>query len=150
VEHRCFSPASAAASRLRPASELEMLWAHSMPGFLACKAAEFQGGPAAHWAMFDRIQRAHIVETRNVADFGVLRECARDVGLDLVRWERDVRAPEARAAVEADLAEAGRLGIRAAPALVFGDRRRVRGAVPEGVLRQIIDDLLTGRALGRA
>ena len=114
-----------------------------MPGFLACKAAEFQGGPAAHWATFDRIQRAHIVETRDIADFGVLWECARDVGLDLGRWERDVRGPEARAAVEADLAEARRLGIRAAPTLVFGDRRRVQGAAPEGVLRQIIDDFLS-------
>lgn len=48
VEHRCSAPA--AASGLRSASELELLYTRSMPGFLACKAA--------HWGMFDRIQQA--------------------------------------------------------------------------------------------
>ncbi|MDR7416414.1 MAG: DsbA family protein [Armatimonadota bacterium] len=55
---------------------------YSMPGLKACKAAEFQGGHAAHWDMFDRVQRAHLTECLNIADFEVLRQCAADVGLD--------------------------------------------------------------------
>jgi len=118
---------------------------YSMPGLLACKAAEFQGGPAAHWDMFDRVQEAHAVEARNIADFEVLRECARDVGLDVPRWERDFRSPEVRAAVERDLAEAQRRGIYAVPTLLFNDRWVVQGAVPEAFLRRVIEDLLAGR-----
>lgn len=118
---------------------------YSMPGLLACKAAEFQGGGEAHWDMFDRVQEAHAVEARNIAAFEVLRECARDVGLDVARWERDFHSPEARRAVEADLAEARRRGIHAVPTLVFNDRWVVQGAVPEAFLRRVIADILAGR-----
>jgi hypothetical protein len=33
----------------------EFPYPYSMPGLLACKAAQFQGGMPAHWDMFDRI-----------------------------------------------------------------------------------------------
>ncbi len=118
---------------------------YSMPGLLACKAAEFQGGPPAHWDMFDRVQRAHAVEARNIANFEVLRECAQEVGLDVERWERDVHSPEVRAAVARDLADAERRGIHAVPTLLFNDRWVVQGAVPETFLRRVIDDILAGR-----
>ncbi len=118
---------------------------YSMPGLLACKAAEFQGGPEAHWDMFDRVQQAHAVEARNIADFEVLRECARDVGLDVARWEKDVRGAEVWAAVKRDLEDARRRGIHAVPTLLFNDRWRVQGAVPETFLRRVIDDILAGK-----
>jgi predicted DsbA family dithiol-disulfide isomerase len=118
---------------------------YSMPGLLACKAAEFQGGQPAHWDMFDRVQRAHAVEARDIADFEVLRSCAADVGLDVARWERDFRAPEVRRAVEQNLAEAQSRGTHAVPTLVFNGRWSLSGAVPEAFLRRIIDDILAGR-----
>ena len=64
---------------------------YSMPGLLACKAAELQGGQAAHWDIFDRVQQAHAVETRNIADLEVLRACVREMGLDVARslWGAD-------------------------------------------------------------
>lgn len=118
---------------------------YSMPGLLACKAAEFQGGAEAHWDMFDRVQQAHAVEARNIADLDVLRECAREVGLDPIRWERDYHSAEVRAAVEGDREEARRRGISAVPTLVFNDRWQVQGAVPEIFLRRLIDDIAAGR-----
>ncbi len=119
---------------------------YSMPGLLACKAAEFQQGQAGHWKMFDRVQRAHFIETRNIADFEVLRDCAADTGgLDLARWEQDVHSPEVRQAVERDLAEARERGITAVPTMIFDDRWQISGAVPEALLRQIIADILAGR-----
>ncbi len=123
----------------------EFPYPYSMPGLLACKAAELQGGQEAHWDMFDRVQRAHAVEARNIADFEVLRDCAREVGLDLERWERDFRSPEVERRVQADLQEAARRGIHAVPTLILNDRWVVQGAVPEGFLRQVIADLLAGR-----
>jgi len=123
----------------------EFPYPYSTPGLRACKAAEFQGGQAAHWDMFDRVQQAHAVEARDIADFEVLRACARDVGLNVARWERDVHSSEVRAAVERDLEEARRRGIHAVPTLVFNDRWQVQGAVPETMLRRVIDDILAGR-----
>jgi len=115
-----------------------------MPGLLACKAAEFQGGQEAHWGMFDRVQRAHIVECRNIADPQVLRDCARGVGLDVTRWERDWRGEAVAQAVKADLEEAERRGIHAVPTVVFDDRSRLQGAVSEERYRSMIEALLAG------
>ena len=118
---------------------------HSMPGLLACKAAEFQKGQEGHWDMFDRVQQAHLVETRNIADLDVLRDCAAGLGLDLARWEQDFRSEEVRRAVERDLAEAQERGIHSVPTMIFDDHWLLPGAVPETTLRQVIDDILAGR-----
>jgi len=91
---------------------------YSLPGLLACKAAEALGGQAAHWDMFDRVQRAHLTECLNITDMTTLQACARDVGLDVPAWERAHRSPEVRRAVEDDLARAHRLGVTAVPTLV--------------------------------
>jgi hypothetical protein len=101
---------------------------YSMPGLLVCKAAEAQGGQEAHWDMFDRIQRAHLTECLNIADLEVLRQCATDVCLDVVRWEKDYRSAKVRAAVEGDLARARLFGITGVPTLVAEGRFVLVGA----------------------
>jgi predicted DsbA family dithiol-disulfide isomerase len=63
-----------------------------------------QGGQEAHWAMFDRVQRAHLTECLNIADDEVLRACAAEVGLDVERWARDYHSPQVTELVERDLA----------------------------------------------
>lgn len=117
---------------------------YSMPGLLACKAAEFQGGQQAHWDMFDRVQQAHAVEACNIADFEVLQECAADVRLDVARWAQDFRSSATRQAVEQDLAEARSRGVHAVPTLIFNHRWSLSGAVREAMLRRIVDDILAG------
>ena len=118
---------------------------YSMPGLLACKAAEGQGGPAAHWDMFDRVQHAHAVEARNIADLEVLRDCAVAAGLEPARWEQDFHRSQTRQAVEQDLLVAHARGVHAVPTLVFNDQWSISGAVSEAMLRRIIDDILAGR-----
>jgi len=104
---------------------------YSMPGLRACKAAEFLGGQAAHWDMFDRVQHAHLVECRNIADEAVLRDCAADVGLDLVAWEEAYRSRAVGDAVLADLARARQLGVSAVPTLVAAGQYGLSGARSE-------------------
>jgi len=106
----------------------EFDYPYSMPGLLACKAAELQGGQSAHWDMFDRVQRAHLVECVNIADDEVLRMCARDVGLDVERWECDYRSERTRQMVEEDLALARRYGVDGVPTLVIEGCYRIVGA----------------------
>lgn len=118
---------------------------YSMPGLLACKAAEFQMGQIAHWDMFDRLQRAHLIETHNIADPDVLRGCAADVGLDLARWEHDFGSEQVRQAVERNLAGAQTRGVHAVPTMIFDDHWVISGAVPEAMLRRVVDDILAGR-----
>ncbi|MDI3328538.1 MAG: DsbA family protein [Alicyclobacillaceae bacterium] len=91
---------------------------YSLPGLMACKAAEFQGGQKAHWDYFDRLQRAHLTECRNIADPDVLLDCAGEIGLDVERFREDFRSERARRAVEEDVRRAAELGIRAVPTLL--------------------------------
>jgi len=104
---------------------------YSMPGLLACKAAEMQGGMPAHWDMFDRVQWAHAVEARNITDSAVLRDCAAEIGLDVARWEADFASPEAKQAVQNDLREAQQLGVNAVPTLIFNQRWILPGQCPK-------------------
>ncbi len=122
----------------------EFPYPYSMPGLRACKAAEWQGGQEAHWDMFDRVQRAHAVEARNIADPEVLKECARESGLDVVRWERDFHSEAVHRAVRADIQSAELRGIHAVPTVVIDERWVLSGAVPEGRYQQALD-LATGR-----
>jgi predicted DsbA family dithiol-disulfide isomerase len=81
--------------------------------------------------LFDRIQRAHALEARNIADREVLASCARDVGLDLPRWGDLFDSEETERAVWGDIEEAARLGIHAVPTVLLPDGTRISGAVPE-------------------
>lgn len=123
----------------------EFPYPYSMPGLLACKAAQFQGGMLAHWNMFDRVQRAHAVEANNIVDSKILMECAVDIGLDPIRWEVDFKSPAVRQAIESDLEEARQLGVNAVPTLIFNKHWVLPGAVPETALREVIENLLADR-----
>jgi predicted DsbA family dithiol-disulfide isomerase len=103
---------------------------HSMPGLLACKAAEKQAGQEGHWAMLDAVQDAHLVQCQDIADREVLAGCAERVGLDVDQWRVDVDSPEVRAAVDSDIALARAYGISGVPMLVAEGRYGFSGAQP--------------------
>lgn len=92
-----------ASKRLPGGEEInpELMWSrpfpypYSMPPLMAVKAAEFQAGMEGHAKYFDRAQRAHLVECRNVADRDVLLDLAADVGLDMERFTSDLESKEA-------------------------------------------------------
>ncbi|MBI4769165.1 MAG: DsbA family protein, partial [Chloroflexi bacterium] len=118
---------------------------YSMPALRGVKAAEFQGGMTAHARMYDRLQRAHLVECRNVADPQTIRECAEEIGLDMERFRADHGSEASAAAVMADREVAHALGISGTPTAVFNDKWALSGAVPVEAYRRVIDNLLAGR-----
>jgi len=118
---------------------------YSMPALRAVKAAEFQGGMEAHARMYDRLQRAHLVETRNVADPQTLLDCAAELGLDLERFRADLESDATLQAVLRDQQEAFALGVSATPTIVLNDKWVLPGVVAVEVYRRVIDDLLAGR-----
>lgn len=106
---------------------------HGLTAALACKAAEHLGGQPAHWDMFDRIQIAHLAQTRNVADPAVLIDAASDIGFDTDAFARKMSDPAVARDVEADRQRARDLGVRTIPALVVGETgtRLVNGPVED-------------------
>lgn len=111
---------------------------YSMPGLLACKAAEFQGGQKAHWDMFDRIQKAHLTETLNIADEDVLINCAKEVGLDIQRFINDFHADITLQAVEEDNLRARLAGVYAVPTIIINNERILSGAHKYHTLKDYI------------
>lgn len=112
---------------------------YSMPGALACKAAERERGPDAHWDMLDRIQRAHATEARNIVHPRVLADCAVDVGFDRQSFLGAMGAPETRAAVDEDIECSRRDGISAVPSIIIEDRLVLSGAQPTVVMREALE-----------
>ncbi len=108
---------------------------YSTPGLLACKAAELQGGQEMHWAYFDKAQEAHLTLCRNVADFDVLVDIAREIGLDVDRFKADLFSEEVKLALHRDMDRALELGVEATPTLV-ANGRMLTGAVPYESLKR--------------
>jgi protein-disulfide isomerase len=69
------------------------------------------------------------------------KEYARQLGLDMARFERDVASDEVKQRIAADSAEAARLGVSGTPAF-YVNGRFVNGAQPFEVFKQLIDQEL--------
>ncbi len=91
---------------------------HGMTAALGCKAAEALGGQGAHWEMFDRLQRAHLSEARNIADPVIVRDVARSLGFEAAAFAEAFDDPATAEAVEADRQCARALQVRSIPALI--------------------------------
>ncbi len=109
---------------------------YSTPGLRACKAAEMQGGQAAHWDYFDRLQQVHLTECRNIANTEVLIDCAREVGLDVEKFLQDLQSDATLQAVQDDINRAYQRGVHAVPTLVLEDGTKISGAVDYQTLKQ--------------
>jgi predicted DsbA family dithiol-disulfide isomerase len=102
----------------------------SMKGLLACKAAYFTGGEGAYWDVFDALQTAFFVHSRNIGDQAVIDEIIRETQLDFVKWQRHYQDSKTMEAVEGDLLLAEQYGITVVPTLIIGGKHRVAGALP--------------------
>lgn len=91
---------------------------HGLTAALGCKAAERLGGQAAHWDMFDRLQRAHLTEARDVADPQTVLAVARELGFENAAFAEAFDDPDTARAVEADRQHARQLQVRSIPTLI--------------------------------
>jgi putative protein-disulfide isomerase len=92
---------------------------HGHSAARACKAAEILGGQAAHWDMFDRLQRAHLTEAQDIADPATVLRVARDLGFEAAAFPEVFDHPATARAVEADRQHARALQVRSIPALII-------------------------------
>ncbi|HEY5657911.1 MAG TPA: thioredoxin domain-containing protein [Myxococcota bacterium] len=99
----------------------------------AAEAAHRQG---KFWEMHDLIfgDQANMSPERYV-------EYADRIGLDVERFKRDVESADVKSKIEADGAEAARLGVASTPGF-FVNGRYVRGAQPFEVFKALIDEEL--------
>ena len=111
----------------------------SMDGAMAARSAGEQGLYwEYHTAMYeDAPERGHLKINREA-----IMKWAKQVGVpDLGKFEADLDNPDLRAAVEADAAQARKLGASGTPTFVVGSRLVV-GAQPIEAFRETIDEQL--------
>ena len=103
----------------------------------AAAAAEAAHRQGKFWEMHDKIfanQRDLKPET--------FRGYAKEMGLDLVKYDKDVASPDVKKRVEADSQEADKLGVSGTPAF-FINGRYLSGAQPFESFKRIIDEELS-------
>ena len=104
---------------------------NARPAHLAAEAAHRQG---KFWEMHNRIfaNQAQMSPEK-------YREYAREIGLDLARYDRDLKDPALEKRIEADLDEADRLGVNGTPAW-FVNGRYLQGAVGFVKIQKMLDE----------
>jgi len=122
---------------------------HSIPGLLACKAAEIVGGQNAHWDVFDRIQKAHLTECRNIADFEVLISCVKDVGLDAEAWHKAYIDRKTFDMMLSDFERAYGYGVTGVPTLVANSRYGLVGAQKYETIKKWLEKIIQRELLSR-
>ncbi|MGV3625011.1 MAG: thioredoxin domain-containing protein [Archangium sp.] len=104
--------------------------AGARPAAIALQAAAAQG---RFWDMLNVTYDAPVSP-----ETGLYDSQARSLGLDLQRYRRDVEAPATAAAVDADSAQAAKLGLKGVPAWIINGREIV-GHRPLDFMREAID-----------
>jgi protein-disulfide isomerase len=107
--------------------------ANAMPAALAAEAARQQG---KFWPMHDRLfANQQLLSDAQYAQY------ARELGLDLARFDAARRSPQAQARIAEDQALAGKVGAGGTPTM-FVNGVKVEGAVPFASLKTVIDQQL--------
>lgn len=73
-------------------------------------------------------KKAHLTECYNIADFEVLKMCAKEVGLDLSQWEKDYHSEIVKQKLEEDFHRARMYGVNAVPTIVANGNHKLSGA----------------------
>ena len=115
---------------------------HAQKAAEAAECAGKIGGRKAFWAMHDKL--FYEGQPRGQLDINSLKRFAREIGLDMKRFERCLDTGETAQIVRRDYQEAQRLGVRGTPTF-FINGKIVRGALPYDVFKNVIDQELARR-----
>ncbi len=95
---------------------------HGMPSALACQAAYLLAGEQGHWDYFDAVQRAHLVENRNIGDMDTLLAIAVAQGFGGEAFLSAMDSDIAHQRVQTDRTQAARMGIQSIPTVLVSSR----------------------------
>jgi protein-disulfide isomerase len=134
---RIASDAVAELQRLYP-NDVRLVYRHSLldpeGGTMAAEAAAAASAQGRFWAFHDRV-----FAERGRIDRAALERCARDVGLDLIRFRRDLDDARHRSAVRDDSRRAAAFGVAATP-VFFVNGRPLIGSRGIGPLVSLVEE----------
>ena len=106
------------------------------PAAIAALAANKQG---KFWELHDQLY-----ENYNRLSDQKIKEIAQQVGLDMEKFDKDMKAPELKAIVERDFQEGARIGVRGIPT-IFVNGRQLKNRSFQGFQAAIEKELARGR-----
>jgi predicted DsbA family dithiol-disulfide isomerase len=117
---------------------------------IAIKAAELQGKRSGI-RFLRKLQEVLFLEKKNISNFEVLMECARNVGLDVEEFLSDIHSESAAKAFQCDLKITTEMDVHEIPTLVFFNENaddegiKIAGAYSYEIYVQILEEMLTER-----
>lgn len=85
---------------------------------IGVKAAGLQGNKVGR-CFLRKVQEAHFLEQKNIYDFRVLIQCAKQAGLDIAEFKSDLHSLSAHKAFQCDIKIADEMNVNQLPTLVF-------------------------------
>jgi predicted DsbA family dithiol-disulfide isomerase len=116
----------------------------SRPALVGSKYAQTMDVSEAYHAA---VLKAYWQEARSIDQTGVLAGIATSIGLDEDPFLAALESPEYHEAVQLDVDQAQRYGLRGVPALILVDKYLLSGAYPYDVLCQTIEEIQAKEAL---
>ena len=109
---------------------------NAMPASKAAMAAAKQG---KFWEMHD-------IMFKNQRELGSdkLKDYAKQIGLDVARWEKDFNSPEIQQQIDKEMAEGRAADVQGTPTFFVGGKRVMNRSV-DG-FKQVIDENLKGKS----
>jgi predicted DsbA family dithiol-disulfide isomerase len=114
---------------------------------LAHEATEYAREHAKPNEFHDFVFHKVYADGRDVSQWGVLGEAAREAGLDAEDMQRAVEAGKYTAQVEAQVRQAYQIGVTGVPTYVIDKRYAIVGAQPYEVFRDVLTRLAAGQAV---
>ncbi|HVQ39300.1 MAG TPA: thioredoxin domain-containing protein [Pyrinomonadaceae bacterium] len=111
---------------------------------LAAQAAEAARVQNRFWEMHDLLYESQKQWSEEANPKPIFLKLARDLGLDIARFESDLASEEVKMRIQADQEAAARQGIDGTPTILINGRRlRVEATTPEGIRTGL--ELMMGR-----
>ncbi len=104
----------------------------------AAKAAIAASRQGKFWEMHDKLFEANNSRQPDALKQDKVDQMAKDIGLDMERYQRDLNAPETAQVIRDDQAQAAKLGANGTPHF-FIDGARVSGALPFESFKAVIE-----------
>lgn len=109
----------------------------------AARAALAAGKQGKFWPFHDKL-----FENYNRLTDDKVREIARELELEMAQFDKDWKDPDIAAAVQSDLTEGNRIGVRSVPT-VFINGKQVKRRTLDGMSEMIDKELGEGATIGK-
>ncbi|WP_307406758.1 ClpXP adapter SpxH family protein [Neobacillus ginsengisoli] len=115
---------------------------------IALKAAELQGRRAGI-RFLRKLQEVLFLDKKNISNFEVLKDCARNLGLDVEEFISDIHSESAAKAFQCDLKITAEMDVQEIPTLVFFNEHaedegiKITGTYPYEIYVQILEEMLS-------